>query len=90
MRGIKRTRCPLCGGRIVVSDLFQISHDYVVTAKGVLSKRFTKSAEGSIECMIAACKNAPDNCLANWDADSFYIDEKGHFYDHKYGDGEES
>lgn len=84
MKGIKRTRCPLCGGRIIVSDLYQVSHDHVITKSGVMSKRFTKGPEGSIECMIAACEHAPDDCPAIWDADSFDIDGKGYFYDNKY------
>lgn len=82
-------RCPLCGGRIVVSDLYQSSHDYVITRKGVLSKRYAKGPEGSMECMIAACEHAPDKCPAIWDADSFYIGEDGHFYDCKYEDKRE-
>lgn len=89
MRGIMRKRCPLCGGRIVISDLYQISHDYVITAKGVVSKRFTKSSEGSMECMLAACENAPDKCSGIWDADAFYLDEEGRFFDCKYGDDDE-
>lgn len=84
MRGVERTCCPLCGGRIIVSDLYQLSHDYVITKKGVLSKRYTKGPEGSMECMIAACENAPDKCPAIWDSDSFDIGEDGHFYDYKY------
>lgn len=48
--GVKRDCCPLCGGRIIVSDLCQYSVDYVVLKKpfGKLSKKAKKVDNGPI------------------------------------------
>lgn len=80
-----RKACPLCGGKIVVSALYQISYNYTVTKSGKLSKKYSVSSPGSMEVSIAACENAPDKCSATWDADQFYIDEKDRFVDMRYG-----
>ncbi len=37
--GIRRTRCPLCGGDIIVSDLYQVSHDHKLTKSGRVSEK---------------------------------------------------
>lgn len=84
MNGIVRKRCPMCGGRIIVSDLYQISRDHYITAKGVISKRGKDRGPYSMEASIAACENAPDNCAAQWDTESFCIDEHGRFVDWLY------
>ena len=84
MYGIVRKRCPLCGGRIIVSDLYQISRDHFIKANGVLSKRGKDRGPYSMEASIANCENAPDNCSALWDTDGFYIDERGRFVDLVY------
>lgn len=81
---IIRKCCPICGGRIIVSDLYQVSYDYTIGKRGIISKRFKKSRHASIEASIAACENAPDRCEVYWDCDSFIIDEKGRFLDFKY------
>ena len=82
--GIIRKCCPLCGGRIIVSDLYQISYNYAMTKSGKLSKQYSVSSPGSMEASIAACENAPDRCTASWDTDSFIVDEKGRFIDLLY------
>lgn len=79
--GIKRKCCPKCGDTIVVSELYQTSHDYRVTKRGKLSKRFTRDGEHSIECAIASCRN----CGTAWEADDFYI-QNDCFYDLLYED----
>lgn len=83
MEAVKRRCCPVCGGKIVVSALYQTSHDYEVTKRGTLSKRFTREGEHSLEVTVAGCRN---HCGAYWDADSFYIDENYCFWDEKYID----
>lgn len=55
--GIVRKCCPLCGGEIVVSWLYQYSHDYTITKRGILSKRYTRHDIGPEEVSIAWCKN---------------------------------
>lgn len=82
--GVIRKRCPLCGGKIVVSDLYQLSYDYVITRTGKKGKKRKVSRPGSMEVSIAACENAPDACNATWDADEFVIDEDDRFVDFKY------
>lgn len=77
--GKRRTKCPLCGGEIIVSNLFQYSHDYRFTKSGRISKRYTTVDNGPIEVAIAGCR-----CGANWGDGEFLIDDKGHFIDYKY------
>lgn len=81
-----RDRCPLCGGKIVVSDLYQTSHDFEVRRGGKVSRRYTVTDCGSMEVSVAGCA---DRCGAYWDADSFYIGADGKFYDQKYHEGGE-
>lgn len=77
---VKRKCCPKCGGTIIVSFLYQTSHDYKLTKKGKLSKQFTKSDEASMEVEIARC----EGCNANWGADDFFIESDKTFWDMKY------
>ena len=86
MEGIVRDRCPLCGGKIVVSDLYQTSRDFEVRKGGKVSRRYTVTDCGSMEVSVAGCA---DRCGAYWDADSFYIGADGKFYDQKYHEGGE-
>lgn len=86
--GVIRNRCPLCGGRIVVSDLYQLSYDHVITKFGKVSKKYTVSSPGSMEVSLAACENAPDKCFATWDADSFFIDSNDRFVDLQFDSSE--
>lgn len=82
--GKLRSRCPLCGGKIVVSFLYQYSLDHIVGRNGRLRKNFKKVEGGPMEVAIAACSD----CEAFWDADSFDIYD-GVFYDFKYIEGED-
>lgn len=84
--GVPRKCCPLCGQKIVVSALYQYSHDYETTKKGKLSERYKTVDCGPLEVAIAACKN-PD-CEARWDSDEFFI-EDGVFIDFKYLEGDD-
>ena len=83
-RGQQRTKCPMCGGEIIVSDLFQYSHDFKLTKSGRLSLRYTHSNVGTEEVRIANCK-----CGANWGVSDFEIDSDGFFIDYKYRSKEE-
>lgn len=76
--------CPKCGGTIVVSYLYQTSHDYVLTKRGKLSKRFTRPGEGALDESIAACRD----CDAYWEVGDFFIDEDDTFDDFKYTEDE--
>lgn len=78
------TRCPKCGGRIVVSFLYQLSCDHVITTRGKLSKQYKVTTQGPMEVAFAACEHAPDRCLVNWDEDDFVIDAEDRFVDYKY------
>lgn len=76
----KRKCCPKCGGTIIVSYLYQTSHDYKLTKKGKLSKTFTRSDEGPMDVAIACC----ERCPTRWEAGDFSIEADGTFWDYKY------
>lgn len=80
---VKRKCCPKCGGTIVVSYLYQTSHDYRITKSGKLSKRFTRDGENSMDCGIAACSA----CDVRWEMGDFYIEDDC-FCDCKYVEDE--
>lgn len=69
-------RCPVCGGEIVVSFLYQYSHDYKVLKNGKLSKRYKKNDCGPMEDAIVSCTN----CLKNWGPDEVIVSEDGLFF----------
>ena len=78
--GVRVKKCPLCGGEIEISFLFQYSHTYKLTKSGRISKRYAHKDNGSMEVAVAGCR-----CGANWGEDDFDIDENGYFVDYKYG-----
>ena len=86
LRSKIRRRCPLCGSKLIVSDLYQVSFDYTITKSGHISRNHKTSSPMSMEASIAACENAPEKCTAYWDTDSFMIDERGRFIDFKYAE----
>ena len=49
--------CPVCGGKLTVSCLYQYSLDFVVTKSGKVSKRYKKCDGGSMECSNVSCEN---------------------------------
>lgn len=77
--GTERKKCPLCGGQIEVSDLYQYSRNYKVTKRGRLSKKYTVRDCGSMEASIAGC-----DCGAYWAVDEFDVTSEGRFIDYKY------
>lgn len=81
---VKRKCCPKCGGKIVVSFLYQTSHDYEITKRGKLSKRFTRDGEHTLDCAIASCSS----CDLRWEDGDFYIQD-GCFYDWSFAEDEE-
>lgn len=66
-------KCPHCGGRMILSEYFSVSHNYLIRKDGQLSKRYRKSAEGPIDCVMAFC----DTCKTYWDGDSTICDMDG-------------
>lgn len=42
--------CPLCGGRIVVSNLYQYSLDYTMRKDGKIGKRYKRGDGGGRGC----------------------------------------
>ena len=79
MNGKKITECPICGGKIEVSFLYQYSHNYAITKKGRLSKRYTRRDNGPEEVAVASCLS----CSEYWNADEFAIDADDSFWDFK-------
>ena len=77
--GKRRTKCPLCGGEIGVSDLYQYEYNYRITKRGKISKNGKRRDCGSMEVSVAHCE-----CGANWEQGDFEITEEGYFIDYKY------
>lgn len=63
---VKANKCPACGGQMIMSEHYALTHDHIVRANGKPYKRFTRSAEGPIDCVTAYC----NGCGAYWDADN--------------------
>lgn len=77
------SKCPVCGGRIIVTYFNQYSLDYRITKCGKISKCYTKHDDSdSNETAIAHCEN-PD-CDGSWEGDEFNITPDGYFDDLKY------
>lgn len=75
--------CPLCGGRIVVSVLYQCSLDYVMRQDGTIGNRCKRGKSGPMDASIAACENYRA-CDARWEVDEFFVDSDRRFWDYKY------
>lgn len=82
--GTKIKCCPICGGRIVVSDLYQYSLNYTMRKDGKIGKRGKRADNGPIDESIAACENFKI-CGAQWETDDFVV-KKGAFIDYKYSE----
>ena len=82
--GVCRNTCPHCGGKIIVSVLYQRSYNYTVGKSCKLLKHYKISADYPMECAIAACEHFPDSCDVGWEVGDFGIDRNGKFIDFKY------
>ena len=78
--------CPLCGGRIVVSNLYQYSLDYTMRKDGKIGKRYKRGDDGAVDVSLASCENYK-TCDARWE-EEFFVEPDGTFYDYKYGEDE--
>lgn len=79
--------CPLCGGRIVVSNLYQHSLDYTMRKDGKIGKRHKRGDDGPMDVSLASCENYKI-CDARWEAEEFFVGPDGTFYDYKYSEDE--
>lgn len=70
---VKVKKCPYCGGELILSEFYTFTLDFRITKKGKLSKRFTRSDAGPIDCMTAYC----DRCNSNWDATQVCVEADG-------------
>lgn len=70
---VKVNRCPNCGGAIILSEFYTYTLDFRITKKGTISKRYTKSTVGPIDCMTAYC----DGCQSSWDATQVCVENNG-------------
>lgn len=64
------TSCPLCGGRLMVSEFCTSSRNRRITKKGKLSKRWASTPPEGIDCTTASCLD----CNAAWDADHVFVE----------------
>ena len=78
-RGKQRKKCPLCGGEITVSEIFQYTHDYKLTKSGRLSKKYKVFDNGPDDACVAGCEYG-----AHWEIGQFEITTEGYFIDYKY------
>lgn len=85
--GMEIKCCPLCGGRIVVSDLYQYSLDYTMRKDGKIGKRHKRGEDGSMNVSLASCENYK-TCDARWEEEEFFVEPDGTFYDYKYSEDE--
>lgn len=70
---VSAAKCPKCGGRMMMSEHFALTHDYRVRKDGRLYKRYKKSAEGFVDCVTAYC----ENCKTYWDGDNTACETDG-------------
>ena len=83
--GVAIKCCPLCGGRIVVSDLCQYSLDRVMRQDGKIGIRHKRGSSGSMDVSIASCENYK-TCNARWESEEFFVAPDGTFFDYKYSE----
>lgn len=81
------SKCPRCGGRIVVSILCQYTMDFLVKKDGTLSKKHKKIDNGPVGSTIACCENS-ENCGTYWEENDFDLENGDKFIDMKYSDEE--
>ena len=62
--------CPVCGGGLIISEYFMLSHDYRITKKGKLSKKWSATDPGPMECTTAYCMD----CRTYWDGDHVAVE----------------
>lgn len=67
------TACPECGGYLTICDFYTLSLDRTITKKGVLSKRYSWSDPGPIDCTTAFCHE----CGTAFDADAVHVESDG-------------
>lgn len=61
-------KCPICGGKLIYSQLMQYSNIYSIKINGTLSKnRIRKEDNGPMECGFISCVN--EECDFNTDTD---------------------
>lgn len=68
---IQITCCPYCGGKVLVSIHFGVTHDFAITKAGVLSRRYTVSPPGPLDCITAHCQD----CGKTWDSNQMVVDQ---------------
>ena len=70
------TKCPYCGGELIISDHYSFTRDYRITKDGVLSRRYTVSDPGPMDCTTAYCLQ----CKTAFDADMISVESDGKVY----------
>ena len=81
------SKCPHCGGRIIVSSLCQYTMEFWVKKDGTMSKKYKKCDNGPINSTIAYCENN-ENCGTFWEEGDFDLETGCRFIDTKYSEEE--
>lgn len=75
------TKCPHCGGRLMLSEFMSYSRDSLIRKNGQPCKRWSKSPEGSMDAIAVSCME----CGTVWDDDHATFGYEGVYI---RGDGE--
>lgn len=51
------SKCPICGGKLIYSALYQYSLNYGIKSDGTITKSRKKEDIGSMECGFIYCAN---------------------------------
>lgn len=70
------TSCPFCGGELEISEHYVFSRDYKITKKGLISKKYTLSSEGPMDCVTGFCLD----CETAFDSDMITVEHDGTVY----------
>lgn len=63
-------KCPICGGKLIYSALYQYALNYGIKSNGTLTKSRKKEDIGPMECGFIYCANEDCDFTTDCDLDS--------------------
>ena len=69
---MKLKKCPICGGKLVLSDYYQISHEHAISKNGKILKKYTVTEKMPINEQTINCTE----CDFQLSSEEFWIDEE--------------
>lgn len=64
------SKCPICGGKLIYSALYQYSLNYGIKSDGTITKSRKKEDIGSMECGFIYCANEECDFMTDCDLGS--------------------